>query len=55
MSSEECITAVLKNGNIWGQDLTAVPNLSRQLTTYLEAIDQQGIIAAIHDHALLSE
>ncbi len=54
-STEERITAVLSNNNIWGQDLTAVPNLTRQLTTYLEAIDQQGIIEAIHDHNLLSE
>ncbi|HEY0945863.1 MAG TPA: tagaturonate reductase [Opitutaceae bacterium] len=41
------VQAVLGNSSIWGEDLNAIPGLTRAVTTYVEAIVTKGAAAVL--------
>jgi tagaturonate reductase len=43
LSLEELVEAVLKSEQIWGRDLTAVPNLHEEVTYQLRSIREKGM------------
>ena len=43
-SVELLVTAVLRNDDLWGQDLSLIDGLVEQVTANIDAMDQNGLL-----------